>query len=67
MDTNILLHHFEVLAQFVEDVEKFALPVVVIVPGAVVHELDGCVSPVACGCAVLVITFFLRWKAEKPK
>lgn len=44
MDTNILLHHFEVLAQFVDDVERFTLPVIVIVPGAVVHELDGCVT-----------------------
>ena len=41
VDTNILLHHFEVLAQFVDDVERLTLPVIVIVPGAVVHELDG--------------------------
>ncbi|KDR83639.1 hypothetical protein GALMADRAFT_235946 [Galerina marginata CBS 339.88] len=41
VDTNILLHQFEVLAQFVDDVEKLSLPVIVIVPGAVVHELDG--------------------------
>ncbi|KAF8974459.1 PIN domain-containing protein [Flammula alnicola] len=42
LDTNILLHHFEVLAQFVDDVETLSLPVIVIVPGAVVYELDGC-------------------------
>ena len=41
MDTNIFLHHFEVLTQFVEDVEKLSLPVIVIVPGAVIYELDG--------------------------
>ncbi|KAF8165247.1 PIN domain-containing protein [Crassisporium funariophilum] len=41
VDTNILLHHFEVLAQFVEDVERLSLPVIVIVPGAVIYELDG--------------------------
>ena len=43
MDTNIFLHHFEVLTQFVEDVERLSLPVIVIVPGAVIYELDGCV------------------------
>jgi rRNA-processing protein FCF1 len=42
-DTNILLHHFEVLAQFVDEVERGSLPVIVIVPGAVIYELDGCV------------------------
>lgn len=42
-DTNILLHHFEVLAQFVDEVERNSLPVIVIVPGAVIYELDGCV------------------------
>ncbi|KAF9569306.1 hypothetical protein CPC08DRAFT_623611, partial [Agrocybe pediades] len=40
VDTNILLHPFEVLSQFVDDVEKLSLPVIVIVPGAVVLELD---------------------------
>jgi len=42
-DTNILLHHFEVLAQFVGEVERNSLPVIVIVPGAVIYELDRCV------------------------
>ena len=32
------------LTQFVEDVERLSLPVIVIVPGAVIYELDGCVS-----------------------
>ncbi|PPQ99048.1 hypothetical protein CVT24_003608 [Panaeolus cyanescens] len=41
VDTNILLHHFDVLAQFVNDVERFGLPLVVVVPGAVILELDG--------------------------
>ena len=31
------------LTQFVEDVERLSLPVIVIVPGAVIYELDGCV------------------------
>ena len=44
MDTNILLHHFDVLAQFVDDVERQALPVIVILPGAVIYELDGYVG-----------------------
>jgi len=44
VDTNILLHHFEVLSKFVEDAEKFSLPVIVIVPGAVILELDGYAS-----------------------
>ena len=43
VDTNIFLHHFEVLTQFVEDIERLSLPVIVIVPGAVIYELDGCV------------------------
>jgi hypothetical protein len=41
VDTNIFLHHFEVLTQFVEDIERLSLPVIVIVPGAVIYELDG--------------------------
>jgi hypothetical protein len=41
IDTNILLHEFEVLQQFVTEVEKFSLPVTVIIPGIVILELDG--------------------------
>ena len=50
LDTNILLHHFETLAQFVDDVERQALPVIVILPGAVIYELDGyVVFFISCG------------------
>lgn len=40
LDTNILLHFFDVLVQFVDDVEKYKVPLVVVVPGVVVRELD---------------------------
>jgi len=40
VDTNIILHHLEVLKRFVGDVERMNLPVVVVVPGAVTLELD---------------------------
>ncbi|KAG6873743.1 hypothetical protein C0995_011562 [Termitomyces sp. Mi166 len=41
LDTNILIHHFDVLSQFVNDAERYSLPVVVVIPGVVVYELDG--------------------------
>lgn len=41
VDTNILLHHLSVLQQFIADVEAQGLPVKVIIPGAVIYELDG--------------------------
>ncbi|KAG6911198.1 hypothetical protein DXG01_003065 [Tephrocybe rancida] len=41
LDTNILIHHFDIITQFVDDAERQSLPVVVVVPGAVVYELDG--------------------------
>ncbi|KAF9055449.1 hypothetical protein BDZ89DRAFT_938245 [Hymenopellis radicata] len=41
IDTNILLHHFDALVQFVADVESSNAPVVIVVPGAVIKELDG--------------------------
>ncbi|KIY67945.1 hypothetical protein CYLTODRAFT_396174 [Cylindrobasidium torrendii FP15055 ss-10] len=41
VDTNILIHHLDTLVQFVVDVEKYDAPVVVIVPGVVINELDG--------------------------
>ncbi|KAG6856339.1 hypothetical protein H0H87_005457 [Tephrocybe sp. NHM501043] len=41
LDTNILIHHFDVITQFVDDAERHAFPVVVVIPGAVVYELDG--------------------------
>jgi hypothetical protein len=43
VDTNILLGHFEMLQQFIADVEGLSLPLMVIIPGIVIHELDGCV------------------------
>jgi rRNA-processing protein FCF1 len=43
-DTNILLHHFDVLSQFIEDIEALSLPVIVIIPGVVIYELDGYVQ-----------------------
>ncbi|KAG5639263.1 hypothetical protein H0H81_004924 [Sphagnurus paluster] len=41
LDTNILIHHFDVITQFVEDAERQALPVIVVIPGVVIYELDG--------------------------
>ncbi|KAF8897639.1 PIN domain-containing protein [Infundibulicybe gibba] len=41
VDTNILLGYLEVLKRFVADVEREGLPVVLVVPGIVLHELDG--------------------------
>ncbi|KAF8076505.1 PIN domain-containing protein [Lyophyllum atratum] len=41
IDTNILLHHFDVITQFLEDVERQSLPVIVVIPGIVIYELDG--------------------------
>lgn len=43
VDTNILLHDFDVLVQFIEDAERENVPVVIIIPGVVIQELDGCV------------------------
>ena len=45
LDTNVLLGHLDVLQQFVDDVEQASAPVIVIVPGVVLSELDGYVSP----------------------
>ncbi|KAG6821614.1 hypothetical protein H0H93_000123 [Arthromyces matolae] len=41
LDTNILLHHFDVISQFVGDAERYSLPIVIVIPGVVVYELDG--------------------------
>ncbi|KAJ7929895.1 PIN domain-containing protein [Mycena leptocephala] len=41
VDTNILLQHLGLLQQFVRDVERAALSILVIIPGAVLNELDG--------------------------
>jgi hypothetical protein len=40
IDTNILLHHLEVLQQFVADIENLLVPTIIVVPGIVIHELD---------------------------
>ena len=40
VDTNIVLHHLEVLQQFVVDIETSSFPTIVVVPGIVIHELD---------------------------
>jgi hypothetical protein len=42
LDTNILLHYFEVIQQFIADIEALSLSVMIIIPGAVIQELDGC-------------------------
>ena len=41
LDTNMLLGYLEMLQRFVAEVEGMELPLVVIVPGAVIYELDG--------------------------
>lgn len=41
IDTNILLHQYEAIRTFVEDIEKAQLPVLVVIPGAVIYEIDG--------------------------
>ncbi|KAJ7904634.1 PIN domain-containing protein [Mycena olivaceomarginata] len=41
VDTNVLLEKQKLLEQFVRDVEKTAQRIVVIIPGVVLHELDG--------------------------
>ncbi|TFY83950.1 hypothetical protein EWM64_g79 [Hericium alpestre] len=40
MDTNVLLDKLDVLQQFVSDVEALSIPVIVIIPGIVISELD---------------------------
>ncbi|THH14885.1 hypothetical protein EW146_g5508 [Bondarzewia mesenterica] len=41
LDTNVLLDHLDALQQFVSDVESMLMPVVVVIPGVVLSELDG--------------------------
>ncbi|KAJ7498800.1 PIN domain-containing protein [Mycena latifolia] len=41
VDTNILLSYLKLLQQFVRDVELAKLSILVIIPGAVLNELDG--------------------------
>ncbi|KAM6495792.1 PIN domain containing protein [Amanita muscaria] len=41
LDTNILLHHFDVVVRFVSDFERLGLPATIVIPGVVIYELDG--------------------------
>ncbi|EIW82098.1 hypothetical protein CONPUDRAFT_81645 [Coniophora puteana RWD-64-598 SS2] len=41
LDTNILLEYLDVVRKFVEEVESQNIPVLLIIPGAVIYELDG--------------------------
>lgn len=40
LDTNILIHFLDTIQQFVADAEALNLPVIVLIPGVVVSELD---------------------------
>jgi len=41
LDTNILLEFLEVIQAFVSEVEEQGLPVLLVIPGVVIYELDG--------------------------
>lgn len=41
LDTNILLDYLDVIQAFVAEVEEQGLPVLIIIPGVVIYELDG--------------------------
>jgi rRNA-processing protein FCF1 len=41
LDTNILLDYLDVIQTFVTEVEEQGLPVMIIIPGVVIYELDG--------------------------
>ncbi|KAG1892347.1 hypothetical protein F4604DRAFT_1698956 [Suillus subluteus] len=41
LDTNILLDYLDVIQTFVTEVEEQGLPVLIIIPGVVIYELDG--------------------------
>ncbi|KAF9247316.1 PIN domain-containing protein [Melanogaster broomeanus] len=41
LDTNILLEFLDIVQTFVSEVEQQQLPVLLIIPGAVIYELDG--------------------------
>lgn len=42
LDTNILLEFLDIIQTFVSEAEQQQLPVLIIIPGAVIHELDAC-------------------------
>jgi predicted ribonuclease YlaK len=41
LDTNILIHYFDVVQRFTADIENIAVPVLIVIPGIVIRELDG--------------------------
>jgi rRNA-processing protein FCF1 len=41
LDTNILLDYLDVIQAFVAEIEEQGLPVLIIIPGVVIYELDG--------------------------
>lgn len=44
LDTNILLEFLDIIQTFVSEAEQQRLPVLIIIPGVVIHELDVCVA-----------------------
>ena len=44
LDTNIILHYLEVIDDFIADIQTLSLPMMIIIPGAVINELDGYVT-----------------------
>ena len=44
LDTNIILHYLEVIDDFIADIQDLSLPMMIIIPGAVINELDGYVT-----------------------
>ncbi|THV08434.1 hypothetical protein K435DRAFT_10905 [Dendrothele bispora CBS 962.96] len=41
LDTNVLLHDLNVFVNFVKDIERLRIPLIVVIPRAVLSELDG--------------------------
>jgi hypothetical protein len=39
-----VLHQLEVIDHFITDIETLSLPVMLVIPGVVINELDGCVG-----------------------
>lgn len=44
LDTNILLEFLDIIQTFVSEAEQQRVPVLIIIPGAVIHELDAWVA-----------------------
>ena len=44
IDTNVLIDYCGIIEQFCEDVERVKYPIMIIVPGAALSELDGYVA-----------------------